>query len=191
MLDLKHTQESLNKFAKYVIQQSRRKLTKEKKNASRSLYKSLDYVLSTHQNSFRLSFLMDEHGKFIDKGVKGADPSNLSPNTKKRGQQAPNSPYRFGSGSHKGTWGDFVDSLESWVKLRNVRFRDPKGRFKKGSYRSVAYVTAKNIYARGIAPTYFFSEPFEKAFNNLPDDLVDRFALDIEEFLKYTTEKNK
>jgi hypothetical protein len=38
---------------------------------------------------------MEDYGKFVDKGVKGANPSNVSPNAKIRGQQAPNSPYSW------------------------------------------------------------------------------------------------
>ena len=41
-MQLKQTQEALNKFAKYVIQQSRSNLTKGKKNVSKELYNSLD-----------------------------------------------------------------------------------------------------------------------------------------------------
>ena len=44
---LKQTKDILNKFAKYVIQQSRTNLTKNKKNSSKSLYNSLDFKYKT------------------------------------------------------------------------------------------------------------------------------------------------
>jgi hypothetical protein len=33
----------------------------------------------------------------------------------------------------------------------------------------------------------FFTKPFEAAFKRLPDDLIEKFGLDIEDFLKFTT----
>jgi hypothetical protein len=83
---------------KYVIQQSQEAiLSKSKKNFSKQLYNSLGYDLNVSKNSFSLSILMEDYGMFQDKGVKGKDPSKVSKNAKIKGQQAPNSPYKFGS----------------------------------------------------------------------------------------------
>ena len=187
---LKNVQEELNRFAKYVITQSRANLTRSKKSSSKRLYNSLDSELNVSPNSFSLSFLMEEYGAFQDKGVKGKDPSKVSPNAKIKGQQAPNSPYRFGSGSSSGKWDEFVGGIEKWAKRRNVRFRDKKGRFKKGNYKSLSYVIASNIYNRGVKPSLFFTKPFNKAFNNLDKDIIKAYQLDVEELLKFTTNGN-
>ena len=69
MSDLKNTQETLNKFAKYVIQQSRSNLTRQGKNVTSSLYNSLDTDINVSKNSFSLAFMMDKYGMFQDKGV--------------------------------------------------------------------------------------------------------------------------
>ena len=63
--------------------------------------------------------------------------------------------------------------------------RDKKGRF--GSYKTMGYILANSIKKKGIKPSLFFTKPFETAFNNLPDDIVEAYALDVENFLKYTT----
>ena len=68
---LKNVQEELNRFAKYVIKQSKSNLTRGKKNSSKKLYNSLDYDLNVSKNSFSLSFLMEDYGVFVDKGVSG------------------------------------------------------------------------------------------------------------------------
>ena len=188
-LDNKNTKEYLNAFAKYVIQQSRSNLSKGGKNYEKKLYNSLDKQIEVGANSFRLAFLMEDYGKFVDKGVKGANPSNVSPNAKIRGQQAPNSPYRFGSGNFKGQWGDFKNKLEKWVKSKGLRFRDSKGKYRNGNAKSMAQVVASNIYARGIKPSLFFTKPFEKAFERLPDELIEAYGLDVEQFLEYTINK--
>ena len=181
---LENVQKELNAFAKYVISQSRANLTRSKKGGG-DLYKSLDSNLKVSENSFELSFLMEDYGVFQDKGVKGKDPSKVSPNAKITGQQAPNSKYRFGSGK-TGNYKDFVLSIEKWAKKKNVRLRDKKGKFTKGNYKTIAHIIAGNIYNRGIKPSLFFTKPFEKAFKNLDKDIVKAFKLDAEQLLETT-----
>ena len=44
-MDFKETEKELGKFAKYVIQQARRNLTREGKKTTSSLYDSLNYEI--------------------------------------------------------------------------------------------------------------------------------------------------
>jgi hypothetical protein len=127
---------------------------------------------------------------FQDKGVKGKDPSKVSKNAKIKGQQAPNSPYKFGSGNYSGQWSSFVGKLEVWAKRKNIRLRDEKGRFKRGNYKTIAQVIAGNIYNRGIKPSMFFTTPFQKAFKDLPEELILSFGLDLERFIDFTIKDN-
>lgn len=180
--------ETLQKFAQNVVTQSRTNLTKQRKNVDKKLYNSLSYKLNVSPNSFSLDLMMEDYGKFQDKGVKGADPSKVSKNAKIRGQQAPNSEYRFGSGSARGKWSQFVTSIADWAKKRNIRLRDEKGQYKKGDYKTIAQIIAGNIYNRGLKPSLFFTKPFEKHFQNLPDEIIEAYGLDAEEFLKFTTD---
>jgi hypothetical protein len=189
-MQLEETRDALNKFAKYVIQQSKNNLSKSKKNFSKQLYNSLDYDLNVSKNSFSLSILMEDYGLFQDKGVKGKDPSKVSKNAKIKGQQAPNSPYKFGSGNYSGQWSSFVGKLEVWAKRKNIRLRDEKGRFKRGNYKTIAQVIAGNIYNRGIKPSMFFTTPFQKAFKDLPEELILSFGLDLERFIDFTIKDN-
>jgi hypothetical protein len=189
-MQLDETREALNKFAKYVVQQSRSNLTKSGKNVSKELYNSLGYDLNVSKNSFSLSILMEDYGVFQDKGVKGKDPSKVSKNAKIKGQQAPNSPYKFGSGNYSGQWSSFVGKLEVWAKRKNIRLRDEKGRFKRGNYKTIAQVIAGNIYNRGIKPSMFFTTPFQKAFKDLPEELILSFGLDLERFIDFTIKDN-
>ena len=177
----------LNKFRDYVISQAKANLTRQRKNASKSLYNSLKGTVKANPNSFEMSFSMDEYGMYVDQGVKGKDPSKVSPNAKIKGQQAPNSKFKFGSGTASGQWGTFTRNIEKWAKRRNVRFRDEKGKYKKGNYKSLAQVIASNIYARGLAPSLFFTKPFEAAYKQLPEQLVEAFGLDAIKLFNSTT----
>lgn len=180
-------QNELNKFKDYVVSQAKSNLTRQRKNSSKTLYNSIKGIAKANPNSFEMEFSMEEYGFYQDKGVKGKDPSKVSPNAKITGQQAPNSPFRFGTGSASGNWNQFTKSIEKWAKRRNVRFRDEKGKYKKGNYKSLSYIIANNIYSRGLKPSLFFTKPFEKAFKSLPDDLVEAFGLDAIKLFNSTT----
>ena len=172
-MDLKETNNALNKFAKYVIQQSRSNLTRGNKNYKKSLYDSLKSDINVSANSFSLSFIMNEYGVYQDKGVSGTERKYNTPFSYK-----PNSNLR-GLEYHKNIFSE-------WAKFRNIRLRNAKGQFAKGNYKTIGYILADSIKKKGIKPSLFFTKPFEKAFNNLPDELVKAYALDLDEFIDYT-----
>ena len=81
----------LNQFAKFVIDESRSNLLKDDK-ADGDLYNTLGGQVSKTAKGFKLILEMEDYGKFQDKGVKGADPSRVSPKAKITGQQDQNAP---------------------------------------------------------------------------------------------------
>lgn len=187
---LNNVQAFLDDFKDYVIQQAKSNLTRMKKNSSKTLYNSLKGYVKESKNSIQISFEMDEYGFFQDQGVKGANPSKVSKNAKIKGQQAPNSPYRFGSGTSKGTFDQFASSIARWAQRKNLRLRDSKGKYAKGNYKTIGYIVAGNIYNRGLKPSLFFTKPFEAAFKKLPDELVEKYGLDMEELFEEITKEN-
>ncbi len=176
-MDTQQTYKYLNDFAKYVIQQSRSNLSKSNKNSSKSLYNSIDKEIQVSANSFRLAFLMEDYGKFIDKGVQGSNPSGI----KNGVQKAPNSPYRFKSKSIP------TKVLDKWVIKKGIAPRNKAGKFL--SRQGIKFAIAKSIALQGIRPSLFFTKPFEAAFKNLPNELVEAYGLDVEQFLQYTINK--
>lgn len=165
---LKNVEESLNKFAKYVVQQSRSNLTKNKKNVSKSLYNSIDYNLNVSPNSFSLSFIMDEYGMYQDKGVSGK-------------KKKYNTPFRYTNKMPP------IKPLADWAKFKNIRLRNEKGQYSKGSYQTIGFLIARSIFNKGIKPSLFFTKPFEASFKNLPNEVVEAFNLDIKDLLQFTT----
>ena len=171
---LKNLQTELQAFGKYVVQQSRSNLTKQKHNVTKDLYNSIHYKLEEKNGNFDLGFIMDEYGTFLDKGVKGADPS-LVKNGKQKGG---NSPYSFKSKRPP------MQPLADWAKKRNIRLRDKEGKFKKGNYRTIGFILQRSIFAQGIKPSMFFTKPFLAAFDRYPKLLTKAFAQDIIDILK-------
>lgn len=172
----KETQIALNNFAKYVIKQSRTNLTKGNKSVSKKLYDSLGYDLKVSPNSFSLSLLMEDYGVFQDRGVRGT----------KSGRSLDN--FRYKQSSNLRGLEYHTGIFSKWAKARGMQPRDKKGRL--GSYKTMGYILANSIKKKGIKPSLFFTKPFETAFNNLPDDIVEAYALDVENFLKFTTKNN-
>jgi hypothetical protein len=179
---LKNVQQELNRFAKYVIQQSRTNLTKGKKNSSKALYNSLDYDLNVSPNSFSMSFLMEDYGIFQDKGVKG---------TKSNYIENKNSPFSYKSkGGKRGLKGMPPPSkMDKWIVRKGLKgIRGKDGKFI--SRKSLQFMIAKSIFEKGIKASLFFTKPFKKAFKNLDKDIIKAYQLDVEELLKFTTNGN-
>jgi hypothetical protein len=168
MLDNKNTKDYLNSFAKYVIQQSRSNLTKGGKNVDKKLYNSLDSEIEVGANSFRMAFLMENYGEFQDKGVSGT-------------QKKYNTPFSYKTKRPP------LKPITEWVKKRRFQFRKEDGKLM--SYQSTAFLVRQGIFKNGVKPSLFFTKPFEKAFERLPDELVEAYGLDVEEFLQYTINK--
>lgn len=163
----------ITKFRDYVIQQSRSNLSKTGHNNSKSLYNSLKGEIVTENGFTIVGFQMADYGTFVDLGVKGKTSSN----------KAPNSPYKFGSGT--GKKGGLTKGINQWVKQKGFQFRDRKsGRFL--SYDSTAYLITRSIFNKGIKPSLFFTKPFEAGYKKYIDvDLMKAFGQDIETMVDY------
>ena len=168
MLTKGYTYQALNNFKKFVIQQSRSRLSKGRKNVNGKLYKSIDGKVKVNHNSFSLSFSMEDYGVYQDKGVSG---------TKKKY----NTPFSYTSKRPP------RKTLEEWISKRRFQFRDKKGKFM--SYQSMSFLIQRSIFEKGIKPSLFFTKPFEQGFKKLPDEIIEAYGLDIEELLEFTLKK--
>ena len=151
-----NTKKALDKFGKYLVKESRKNLTRKKKNVTNSLYDSLDYDIKAMPNSFEFDFLMNEYGEWVDKG-------------RKAGKNPPFSPLR------------------KWVEDRRIQFRSNKGKFQ--TYDQTAWAIVKSIGKKGIPASNFYSRPFNLGYAKLPNEIVEAYALDVEDFLEFTIDK--
>lgn len=162
--------ESLELFGKRVQQQSRSNLTRLDKKVSGNLYDSVKFDLDVHKNSFRLSFLMEDYGQFVDKGVKGSVSS----------AKAPNSPFSYKSKMPP------TRVFDKWIVSRGFA---PRNNGKFTSRESLKFAIATNVFKFGIKTTNFFSRPFENEFKKLPTEVVEAYGLELENFLQFTFKK--
>ena len=198
-MEYKEVKEALEKFGEAVVESAKTNL---KKNdlAGGNLYNSLKTDLTVEQNAFLLDFLMEDYGMFQDAGVWGAKPSlatsykykrqggkRVKAGVKYKGRQkgrATNSIFTGATGiknkfSYKSKMPP-MQPLMQWAKRKNIRFRDEKGRFAKGNYRTIGFWLQKRIFAQGLKPTLFFSKAFRKEFKKLPSELLEAFVTDVE-----------
>jgi len=166
--ELKNVNDVLIRFRDYVIQQSRSNLSKSDKNVSKELYNSLKGEILTENNYSIVGFSMAEYGQFVDKGVRGKTSS----------AKAPNSPFRFGTGS--GKKGGLTKNIDKWVRARGFQFRDKKsGKFL--SYEQTGFLISRSIFHKGIKPSLFFTKPFEAGYKKYIDtDLMKAFGQDVD-----------
>lgn len=160
MLETVNLEAELKRFFKQVIKESRKNLKADGSNASGDLSRSLNYSIKENPNSIEADFLMEDYGDFIDKGVKGVKEGKSLAGYKYTNKKPP---VRF---------------LRTWLKRKT-------GKFRSRDLTSRAFAVQNIIYNRGIKPTEFFSKPFEKAFKTLPEELVEAYALDVEDFMEF------
>ena len=173
---------ALEEFGQFVIDRAKNNLKKGGKygthNTSSKLSNSLSFKLKTSERSIAFDFYAEDYWKFLDYGVKG----------KVSSAKAPNSPYKFGSGT--GKKGGLRASIDKWVVRKGLAgTRDKQGRFM--TRKQMVSMISRSIYLKGTPETKFFREAFDTSYKNLDENLVEKYGLDLESFLKFTLKETK
>ena len=155
-MEKSEVQKALERFRDHVVSISKRNLTNKQKNSSKKLYNSIQGKVKANPNSFEVEFSMEDYGVFQDAGVSG---------TKKKY----NTPYSYKSKMPP------VKAFDKWLVRKGIAPRE-KGKFT--SRKSLAFLMARSVYRNGIKPSLFFTKPFEAAYKNLPQELIDKYGLD-------------
>ena len=170
-MDFEKTKLGLETFAKAIIKQAKGNLRRHRNNrfitgsASGDLEGSLGYDLNVSPNSFSLEFFMADYGIYQDEGVKGAE--STYPKSRNSRFQYKRMPLNTQA----------KQSLKNWIKQKGI----------SGNINSLTYVIARSIYRKGLRASFFFTKPFEDNFLKLDEELIEKFALDIDNFLDFTT----
>ena len=173
-------EKTIKMFRDYVIRESKDNLKRGGQfgsyNNTNTLSNSLKGEIVNDKGFTIVGFSMADYGAYKDKGVKGKTSS----------LKAPNSPFKFGSGT--GKKGGLTEGIKKWVRQRGFQFRSKeegsKGRFL--SYDSTAYLITRSIFHKGIKPSLFFTKPFEAGYKKYIDvDLLKAFGQDVETMVDY------
>ena len=180
MSEFKNIQALLNDFRDKVVAEAKRGAPRE----TGKLADSIKSYTKESKNSIQISFEMDEYGFYRDQGVQGDKSSN-------KGNGQSKSPYKFGTNSSLigKAKGGMSGVMAKWAKRKGIQWKDRKsGRFM--SHKSMGYLIARSIYSKGIRPSLFFTKPFEKYYNKLPDELMEMFAFDLDKLWTQITDEN-
>lgn len=169
--DRERVESVLKKFGDFVVKRSKINIGQSRMvNGKRrridntgKLRESIAYALGVSPNSFSMEFIMEDYGEWVDQG-------------RKKGKGAP------------------PEEIKKWIKTKPIKPRDETGRFVQATesrINSLAFLINRKIKEKGIEPTYFFTKPFDQAFKELPEDLLEAYQLDMESFLRFTTDKFK
>tara|TARA_R110002020_G_scaffold444967_1_gene656670 strand:+ start:174 stop:671 length:498 start_codon:yes stop_codon:yes gene_type:complete len=160
LLEAVNLEKELERFFKQLIKQSRKNLKSDGSNASGNLSRNMSYQIKENKNSFESDLLMPKYGEFINYGVKGVESGKSLKGYKYKNKKPP---IRF---------------LKTWLKQKT-------GKFRSRDLTQRAFMVQNAVYKKGIRPTEFFSEPFEKLFATLPEELVEAYGLDVDDFIDF------
>jgi len=163
----KNTEEVLNNFGKRVV--GKAKSNAKKFSSSGKGERSIDYDLKVSPNSIEFTFEMEDYMEFQDRGVSGVLKKYPSPFSYKDKAPPPN-------------------KLDKWIVKKGLGGRDSEGRFQ--SRKSIQFLISRSIFFNGIKPKKFFTKPFEEAFKELPEDIVEAYGLDIDAFFESSFKNN-
>jgi len=176
----KNTEIALERFIEHVVMGSKDNLEALDKVASGDLLKSINGNVKVSPNSIEVNVLGADYLKFIDRGVHGKGGLRKTFKGKKldspiqwKLKRVTNSDYRFKTERPP------ANILRTWAKKK-------RGVFRKRGDKGMGFAIAESVYRTGIETTNFFTRPFEKAFERLPKELVESYALDIESFIEFT-----
>jgi len=162
MLEREEVEQYLNDFASEVVKIA---WTNANKFSGRGR-DSIGYELEVFKNSISLAFEMEDYMIFQDRGVRGVRSGESLSGFSYRNKMPP--PRAF----------------DRWSIGRGIAPRDRLGRFtpRKG----INFAIARAIYLYGIEPKKFFTTAFEREFKDLPDEIADAYALEVEKLMQTT-----
>lgn len=178
---LENVQKSLTAFGKQIEKQAKANLTRKGKKDTSDLYNSIkvEGKISNSGRSIQFDIYMQDYGIYVDKGVKGVGGAKAD-GTKWNEKRVINSPFKYKTKMPP------TKALDGWVLRKGFVGRNEKGQMMSRS--SAKFAVAKSIFHTGLETTNFFTKPLEDAFKKLPDELVEKFGLDVDSILKITFE---
>ena len=131
----------LNSFGNTLISRYRDKISEY---ASGKLYKTIDYTITSKSDSYLVTINLEDYWKFIEKG-------------RRAGAKMPP-----------------VSAIENWIKIRKIIPRPvtlKSGKQRVPTIQQLAYVIARSISRKGIAPRPFMRETIEDTIETFKDKL--------------------
>lgn len=147
------TESLLNSFAQTIVNRYKDKISEY---ASGKLYKTIDYTITSQNDSYLVTINLEEYWKYIEKG-------------RRPGAKMPP-----------------VEAIEKWINIRKILPRPvtlKSGKQRVPTVQQLAYVIARSISRNGIAPRPFMRETIEDTLNDFSSKLTAAVREDVLENL--------
>ena len=147
------TEALLNSFAQTIVNRYKDKISEY---SSGKLYKTIDYSITSQNDSYLVTINLEEYWKFIEKG-------------RRPGAKMPP-----------------VSAIENWIKVRKILPRPvtlKSGKQRVPTVQQLAYVIARSISRKGIAPRPFMSESINQTIEDFKSKLTAAVREDVLENL--------
>lgn len=163
-MNLARTQASLESFCRRVKRNYAEEIHATNPNtgwsswASGAMARFFSYEVTVYKNSFEVTFELEQPDGYVQE---------------------------FG---YEAIWGKFpnLEEIKDWIADKNdFRFEHLTGK-KFGlpmTLDETAFLASKKIAEEGFNARYFFERAVENAFPYLEQDIVDKFGLDLDDFL--------
>lgn len=173
-METKNVQQALNEFGASVVERAQQNLKAGGRygthNASGQLSKSLDFKTKENKNSIEFDFYAESYWKELDYGTKGSESS----------AKAPNSPYRANASRA---------AIDKWVIRKGIQgVRGAGGQF--ANRKLMVTSITNSINRTGTFETRFFRNAFDLEYKDFDNNIVEKYGLDLESFLKFTLKDN-
>ena len=178
-------EKELKIFAKEVIKDAKRNLTKHKIKDS-DLSKSLKFTVKKDV----LTFYMNDYGMFVDAGVKGVGGTKRyedgvklkSPKAWKK-KKVTNNKYKYTDKMPP------IMAFNGFSIKKGIAPRNKKGQFT--SRKSLLFAIAKSVYHTGLKTTDFFQDAFYNQIDNAIVDLEKAMVIKLEDAIVDSITNNK
>lgn len=147
------TESLLNSFAQTIVNRYKDKISEY---ASGKLYKTIDYSITSQNDSYLVTINLEEYWKFIEKG-------------RRAGAKMPP-----------------VSAIENWIKIRKIIPRPlilKSGKQRVPTVPQLAFIIARSIAKKGIKPRQFMRETIAETIETFKDKLSAAVREDVLENL--------
>ena len=159
-------------FSKEVIARAQNNLDKQKKNASGNLRNSLNFKSVVRDNQVSMTFDAPNapYFSYVNYGVKGKISDAL----------APNSPFKFGTGTADG---GLTKGIREWINTKPIQQWKSSTSGKFLSYDQMTNLISRKVYLYGIKESGYYSDAFVRTLKRYRRKMDDAYSEDYNEFI--------
>ena len=199
--DISNTINVFQNYGKNVVRYAKTILSQKRKNTkTKQLYNSIDYLVEFSDSEVSVGIEIkspaDEYWAYVESGVHGSEQTGTKKWTSSERQVGKNSDmFDFPKQGFRFKGKNIAEGVvKSWIQNKPLKIRELKGSSKGGQFKkksnkninSASFLIGRAIATRGLPWTGFLSQPILTQNQNLTNELLEAFGVDIMKKLDFT-----